>query len=78
MGRSNNQRRKTAKAKGLAFIPGWCKSKTKRMNNKMALKSQVKKGKKLPYKKVVDKAGKVKNRRFSSTPRKGPSAGGKK
>lgn len=64
MARSNNQRRRTMKSKGLAFVPAWTKSKTRRRANDQKVKASTSKGKKLAYNKVIGKDGKVKQRKF--------------
>lgn len=70
MGRSNNQRRRTAKNEGRTFVPSWTKSKTKRLfRHTVAMKAKnggVIKKKKLPYHKIVGKGGKVTARRFKA------------
>ena len=70
MGRSNNQRRRTAKAQGklATFVPAWTKSKTKQRANQMKVKaSKQATGKKLAYNKMVDqRSGKIIARRFRS------------
>ncbi len=65
MGRSNNQRRRTAKALGQAFIPAWTKSKTKQLANRQKIEARSGKvGKKLAYGKMVTKHGKLASRKF--------------
>jgi hypothetical protein len=67
MARSNNQRRRIAKNTGKVFIPAWTKSKTKQRANRERVKAEVggaKAGKKLAYRKMVNKSGKVVDRKF--------------
>jgi hypothetical protein len=66
MGRSNNQRRRTAKATNGTFIPAWTKSKTKNRANATRIQSMGKPsgGKKLAYSKMVNRDGKVVQRKF--------------
>ncbi|KAK7194347.1 hypothetical protein NESM_000350100 [Novymonas esmeraldas] len=69
MGRSNNQRRRTAKSNGKAFIPKMVKSKVRNENRKMkimAVKKDPRLFKKLSYDKMRTKAGKVIQRKFQS------------
>jgi hypothetical protein len=63
MARSNNQRRRTMKNKGLSFIPAWTKSKVKRQANQAKI-TALKKQKKLSYNKIVTKSGTVTDRKF--------------
>ena len=66
MGRSNNQRRRTAKDKGKLFVPAWTKSKTKQRANKARVTVGAKKSGKLAYGKVVNKSGVAQKRRFQA------------
>eukprot|EP00796_Vickermania_ingenoplastis_P003956 gene3956-2819_t len=69
MGRSNNQMRRTAKAKGKPFIPKQVKSKVRNQARKlkiMAVKKDPRLNKKLSYDKVKTKTGKIKQRKFRS------------
>ncbi len=69
MARSNNQRRRTAKALGRVFIPSWTKSKTKQRANADRVKAEVRGSsgkKKLAYNKAVNKSGAVVKRKFRS------------
>lgn len=67
MGRSNNQLRRSAKARGKPFIPKQVKSKARNQHRKlkiMAIKKDPKLFKKLSYDKVKGKNGKVQKRKF--------------
>lgn len=64
MGRSNNQRRRTAKSRGFEFHPGWTKSKTVRNMRKTAMIQQHAVKGKRTYGKVVNKKGLVVKRKF--------------
>lgn len=69
MGRSNNQRRRTAKARGQAFIPKMVKSKVRNENRRMrimAVKKDPRLTKKLSYDKMRTKSGKITQRKFQS------------
>lgn len=69
MGRSNNQRRRTAKAKGKAFIPKMVKSKVRNQVRKikiLAAKKDPRLNKKLSYDKFRTKSGKITQRKFQS------------
>ncbi|CAG9576527.1 conserved hypothetical protein [Leishmania major strain Friedlin] len=69
MGRSNNQRRRTAKARGKPFIPKTVKSKVRNQNRRMkimAAKKDPRLHKKLSYDKVQTKSGKITQRKFQS------------
>lgn len=69
MGRSNNQRRRTCKEKGRAFVPKLVKSKTRNQVRKiriMAAKKDPRLNKKLSYDKFRTKSGKITQRKFQS------------
>ncbi|AIN99310.1 hypothetical protein LPMP_261980 [Leishmania panamensis] len=69
MGRSNNQRRRTCKARGQSFIPKVVKSKVRNENRRMkimAAKKDPRLHKKLSYDKVHTKSGKITKRKFQS------------
>ena len=69
MGRSNNQRRRTAKAKGKVFIPKMVKSKVRnqvRTIKILAAKKDPRLHKKLAYDKFRTKSGKITRRKFQS------------
>lgn len=69
MGRSNNQLRRTAKAKGKVFLPKKVKSTTRNQQRKlkvMAIMNDPKLKKKLSYDKYKTKSGKVVQRKFRS------------
>lgn len=70
MGRSNNQRRRTCKDKGLVFIPKMTKSVARNHTMKQRIDSKKARftggtgAKKLAYSKVINKKGMVKSRKF--------------
>lgn len=66
MGRSNNQLRRTAKAKGRAFIPKQAKSKLRNSIRRMKINALKGRGgpKKLAYNKMKRKDGTVVQRKF--------------
>ena len=69
MGRSNNQRRKWAKEHGGTYIPKTVKSRTRNQLNVQRVQATTGTGprkKKLAYKKIVTKHGKVKDRKFKA------------
>lgn len=69
MGRSNNQLRRTAKAKGRPFIPKQVSSNTRNQARKlkiMAANKDPRLNKKLSYDKYKSKSGKITQRRFRS------------
>ncbi|KPI84516.1 hypothetical protein ABL78_6426 [Leptomonas seymouri] len=69
MGRSNNQRRRTAKSQGRAFIPKTVKSKVRNQVRKMKIMSANKDPRltrKLSYDKFRTKSGKITQRKFQS------------
>lgn len=67
MGRSNNQRRRTAKAQGKVFIPKKVKSATRNQHRKLKVMTAMDDPKlkhKLSYDKYKTKYGKVTQRKF--------------
>jgi hypothetical protein len=72
MGRSNNQRRRTAKSSGgmSTFVAKHSKSKTKQLARKAKqdLSSGKTGKKKLSYSKIVSKQGKITSRKFAAAP----------
>lgn len=66
MGRSNNQRRRTAKATGKTFIPKMTKSASRNMATQQRLDARKKNFSSLSYGKTLNKSGAVKKRKFKS------------
>ncbi|KAG8344206.1 hypothetical protein TRVL_04966 [Trypanosoma vivax] len=66
MGRSNNQLRRTAKARGKQFIPKKRKSKAYNQMRAMMIHSSHSKPRKISYRNVISKKGGVKRRKFHS------------